>query len=72
MQNTRGYSDGFATAKIFATHSLSKLGFIDQYIDDSIKVLGVATVPAGTAEVYRSGFMQGLREAEGLIRTSIA
>jgi glucan 1,3-beta-glucosidase len=65
----RGYSDGVATAKIFGMHNGSKLGFIDQYIDDSIKVLG-ALVPVGSAGSYRSGFMRGLREMEAVLRTT--
>jgi hypothetical protein len=69
-QDTRGYSDAVSTAEIFASVSRSKLGFIDQYINDSIKVLG-ALVPAGTEDRYRRGFMRGLREAEALVASSM-
>jgi hypothetical protein len=70
-QSTQGYTDGLASAKIFAAHNGSKLGFIDQYVDDSIKVLGPTVVPVGTEEKYRAGFMRGLREAEAIVRNAM-
>ena len=67
----KGYSDGFVTAKLFAANGLSKLGFIDQYINDSMAALGVSVVSKGNEGFYRDGFMDGLRAAERLIQKSL-
>lgn len=69
--SVRGYSDGFLTAKIFAAHGLSKLGFVDQYVYDSIAVLGPELIPPGTEGSYREGFVKGLRDAEGIVRAAV-
>jgi glucan 1,3-beta-glucosidase len=69
---TRGYTDGLATAQIFAANALSKLGFIDQYIDDSIKALGAAIIPPNMEQQYRTEFMRGLREGEDGVRATMA
>lgn len=68
---TRGYTDGLATAQIFAANALSKLGFIDQYIDDSIKALGTAVIPPNMDRQYRTEFMRGLREGEDSVRATM-
>jgi glucan 1,3-beta-glucosidase len=69
--NQRGYSDGFLTAKIFAAHGLSKLGFIEQYISDSITALGSAIVPPGSEGLYHDSFLVGLRDAEAIVQKAI-
>lgn len=63
----KGYSDGFQTARIFATYNTSKLGFTAQYISDSIWTLGPTVVAPGTEEVYRHWFMSGLQDGESLV-----
>lgn len=63
----KGYSDGFHTAKIFASYNNSKLGFIGQYIEDSMRTLGPAVVTAGTEGSYRRRFMDGLHDGEAII-----
>jgi hypothetical protein len=68
----RGYSDGLLTAKIFAAHALSKLGFIDQYISDSIANLGSSLIPAETEGAYRDAFVTGLRDGEAVIRNALS
>lgn len=67
----KGYSDGFVTAKLFAANGLSKLGFIDQYINDSMAALGVAVVSKENEGFYRGGFIDGLRDAERLVQKSL-
>jgi glucan 1,3-beta-glucosidase len=46
---TKGHSDGLMTAKIFALMDFSKLGFIDQYVNDSIAALGPDVVDANVS-----------------------
>ena len=67
----KGYSDGFQTARIFATYNTSKLGFIAQYISDSIWTLGPTAVAPGTEEIYRHWFMSGLKDGESLVRKTL-
>lgn len=67
----KGYSDGFLTAKVFASHDGSKLGFIGQYIEDSIRVLGPDVVDPGTERSYRQGFMKGLEDGEAMVLVSL-
>ncbi|KAH9952177.1 glycoside hydrolase superfamily [Amylocystis lapponica] len=68
---TRGYSDGFLTAKIFAVYGWSKLGFTGQYISDSIAKLGPSVVAAGTEGDYEEWFMKGLRDGEAIVRSHV-
>lgn len=63
----RGYEDGFLTAKIFALYNLSKLGFVGQYITDSLAALGPGVVAPGTEGFYEEGFMQGLADGEAIV-----
>jgi glucan 1,3-beta-glucosidase len=69
--DAKGYSDGFLTSQIFASHNTSKLGFIGQYIADSIGVLGPAVVALGTEGSYQQGFMRGLRDGEAKIAATL-
>ncbi|KAI5124592.1 hypothetical protein M0805_003109 [Coniferiporia weirii] len=64
---TKGYSDGFLTAKIFAQYDMSKLGFTGQYISDSINTLGSGVIASGTEDYYSEWFLQGLEDAQGSI-----
>ncbi|EAU88084.2 cytoplasm protein [Coprinopsis cinerea okayama7 len=41
----KGYDDGRATAGIFAAHNMSRLGFVNQYISDTIANLGSNVIP---------------------------
>ena len=66
----KGYSDGFLTSKIFASQNTSKLGFIGQYIEDSIRTLGGVVAP-GTEGSYRQGFMTGLQDGEAKIMSTL-
>ncbi|KAI0362308.1 glycoside hydrolase [Trametes cingulata] len=69
---SKGYSDGFLTAKIFALYGMSKLGFTGQYISDSIARLGPGVIAPGTEQYYEEWFMEGLADAEALITTSLS
>lgn len=60
----KSYSDGFLTAKAFAMYDGSKLGFIGQYIEDSIQILGPTVVPPEMRGTYRQWFMKGLQDGE--------
>jgi glucan 1,3-beta-glucosidase len=64
---SKGYSDGFLTAKIFATYKMSKLGFIGQYIEDSIRTLGPGMIEPGTEEAYRHWFRIGLEDGQLIV-----
>lgn len=68
---TKGYSDGFMTAKIFAQYGMSKLGFTGQYVSDSIAALGAKVVAPGTEEYYSSWFARGLADAESIIGAAV-
>lgn len=69
---TRGYSDGFLTARIFSLYSLSKLGFQGQYIADSIAALGPRVVAPGTEAQYQEGFLKGLADGEAVVAAGIS
>ncbi|KAF8575791.1 glycoside hydrolase family 5 protein [Ramaria rubella] len=66
----KGYSDGFNTAKIFATFGLSKLGFEGQYIADSWKALGGA-MDEGQQDIYREWFGKGLVDGVTQVRSIV-
>ena len=68
---TKGHSDGLMTAKIFALMDASKLGFVDQYVNDSIAALGPDAVDANSHQVYREAFLQGLSEGEANVRAML-
>ena len=68
---TIGYNDGKMTAQVFASHNMSKLGFINQYISDSIERLGPDVVPAGSEGKYYDGFWSGLWEAQDSLAGSV-
>ena len=68
---TKGYSDGFMTAKIFAQSGMSRLGFKNQYVMDSIKALGPSTVSPGTEDYYTAWFYHGLSDAESIVGAAI-
>jgi len=63
----KGYSDGFNTAKIFASNGLSKLGFEGQYIEDSLRSLG-NIIDVGEQDVYREWLRKGLADGEALVK----
>lgn len=66
---TKGHSDGLMTAKIFALVDFSRLGFTDQYVNDSIAALGPGVVDAGSQQAYRDAFLRGLAEGEADVGT---
>jgi glucan 1,3-beta-glucosidase len=67
----RAYTDGAMTAKIFAAHGLSRLGFVDQYVADTLAALGPAVIPPASAAAYSTEFLRGLRDAEDQIRSEL-
>lgn len=64
---TKGYSDGFLTAKIFAQYGMSKLGFTGQYIADSITALGPTVIEAGSEGYYSDWFSKGLSDGQAIV-----
>ncbi|KAF8546974.1 glycoside hydrolase [Imleria badia] len=66
-----GYSDGHQTAKIFTQYGWSRLGFVEQYIRDSLNAMG-GFIPQGTEEYYRIGFKVGLADGEGVVAAVLA
>ncbi|GJE95202.1 glycoside hydrolase family 5 protein [Phanerochaete sordida] len=67
----KGYEDGFLTARIFALYNLSKLGFVGQYILDSLAALGPGVIAPGTESFYEEGFTQGLADGEGVVSAGL-
>lgn len=66
--HSSGYTDGSTTAKVFASHNMSRLGFVGQYIQDAIEAnAAYSAIAASTKQDYQDGFMQGLREVEKAI-----
>lgn len=65
----KGYSDGFLAAKLFALLHGSKLGFIGQYILDSIARLGPSIIAPGTEQSYHRSFIQGLTDGQAIVAT---
>ncbi|KAJ7285959.1 glycoside hydrolase superfamily [Mycena rebaudengoi] len=72
QSTTKGYSDGFLTALLFADCNMSKLGFVAQYTTDNIKALGPAVIKPGTEKLYHYWFKKGLADSEAGIRASLA
>jgi len=68
---TKGYSDGFLTAKIFAMYHMSKLGFIGQYIEDSLTALGPTVIAEGTGEIYRVWFLRGMQDGQTTVASVV-
>ncbi|KAI0636795.1 glycoside hydrolase [Trametes polyzona] len=68
---SKGYSDGFLTAKIFALYGMSKLGFTGQYMSDSLASLGPGVIEPGMEHYYEQWFMEGLADGEALISSSV-
>lgn len=64
---SKGYIDGFTTAKVFASHNMSKLGFIGQYTMDEIAKAGLSP---GTEKDYKDAFMQGLIAGENMVQSA--
>lgn len=69
-----GYSDGFLSAKIFASDNLGRIGFRGQYVLDSWR----ARIQAGTLDSddryqgdYTTAFNQGVDEAHSQITSAI-
>ena len=67
----KGYSDGYLTARIFALYGGSKLGFVGQYVEDSLAALGAPVVAPGTEDDYRSAFWRGLADGEAAVAAGI-
>jgi glucan 1,3-beta-glucosidase len=67
----RGYSDGFLTAKFFASSKLSKLGFVGQYIMDSTTQLGPSVISPGTESNYHDAFIKGLEDGQGIVMSVV-
>ena len=66
QSSIEGYSDGYQTVKIFSQHGWSKLGFTEQYIQDSMSTMG-GFLPEGTEDYYRNGFRAGLADGEAAV-----
>ncbi|KAF8955450.1 glycoside hydrolase superfamily [Flammula alnicola] len=66
QSTSRGYTDGFTTAKVFASYNMSKVGFTGQFMMDAIEVAGPTLIAQGTEDGYHDGFMHGLRDGEKL------
>jgi hypothetical protein len=57
----QGYQHGLKTAQVFAAYGLSKLGFVEQYISDSVQILGLNS---SMENYYHDGFLAGLKSGE--------
>ncbi|KIY50500.1 hypothetical protein FISHEDRAFT_38795 [Fistulina hepatica ATCC 64428] len=63
----KGYEDGFMAAKTFATYNLSRLGFTQQYIADTVAPLVPTVVSEHGKTYYVNGFMSGLGDGESTV-----
>ncbi|CEH14860.1 hypothetical protein CBOM_02676 [Ceraceosorus bombacis] len=75
LASRAGFSDGFKTARYFASNAnLSKLGFAQQYMEDSWSArlaLGKLNSNSGNAASYKKQFKAGLAAAEGAILKAV-
>jgi glucan 1,3-beta-glucosidase len=63
QSSIEGYSDGYQTARILTQHGWSRLGFTEQYIQESGQSKRDGWfIPQGTEDYYRSGFKVGLAD----------
>ena len=69
MSPSKGYTDGFTTAKVFASHNMSKLGFTGQYMMDMIPREGQVL---GMEKDYKDAFMRGLIAGENMVQSAAA
>lgn len=69
VQPSKGYIDGLTTAKFFASHNMSRLGFTGQYVMDGITK---ALIVQGTEKDYNDAFMQGLVAGENTVQAAAA
>jgi glucan 1,3-beta-glucosidase len=68
VQPSKGYTDGFTTAKVFASHNMSKLGFTGQYMD----IITKAGQILDTEKDYKDAFMRGLIAGENMVQSAAA
>lgn len=68
VQPSKGYTDGFTTAKVFASQNMSKLGFTGQYMMDMVK----AGQAPETEKDYKDEFMRGLISGENTVQSAAA
>ena len=62
VPSSRGYTDGFTTAKVFASHNMSKLGFTGQYMMDKFGQMA--------EKDYKDAFMRGLVAGENMVQSA--
>ena len=68
----RGYQDGFTSAKIFAQYGMSRLGFTNQYITDSVtRLVNKQVFQDPQRNIYRTWFLKGLSDGEAQITAAI-
>ena len=71
--DTQGYADGFTSAKVLASRmELSRLGFVDQYIADSVNAYKNKLMTQPDSKTYSSSFQKGLSQIENLVREEAA
>jgi hypothetical protein len=68
---SKGYSDGYMTAKLFAMEGMSKLGFVKQYVMDSMSTLGSEFLESEDGSSYEDWFLKGLDEGQQVILTAV-
>lgn len=68
VQSSRGFTDGFTMAKIFASHNMSRLGFTGQCMLDEIAKAGPSVIVPGTEKDYEDAFMRGLVAGENNVQ----
>lgn len=69
---SRGYQDGFTSAKVFAQYGMSRIGFIGQYIADSLDDLVTdQEVDRAHSGTYTTWFLRGVSDGEAQISAAI-
>ena len=67
-----GYSDGFQTGRTFAATNLSKLGFVNQFINDALAShIANQEIEASDRTYYLQWFQSGLKDSEALVYQAI-
>jgi hypothetical protein len=63
-----GYSEGFEAGRSFAANNLSKVGFINQLIEDKLADhVANKDLEESKGDYYRSWYAKGVADAEALV-----
>jgi hypothetical protein len=68
-----GYSEGFDTGRTFAANNLSRVGFLQQLIEDKLSAhISNNEIDPSKADYYRTWFTNGVTDAEALVAQAMS